>query len=168
MAEKRKSPATLRAGIIAHLKNLPVQLLALESAMEEFGADFDLAQFKRAFEMSPNIRAYNNVQAVERAFARVQNYIVQLAESGSMLAELELASTHDGAAARALDALRDAGVISANTAKALKRTQKARSEIEHDYVAMKAGRIHHAVELLVETAPAFIGPYAAWIEPHLE
>jgi uncharacterized protein YutE (UPF0331/DUF86 family) len=168
MATKRKSPATLRAEIISHLKDFSIQLLALESAMEEFGDDFELAQFKRSFERKPDIKAYNNVQAVERAFARVQNYIVQLAESGSMLAGLGLANSHDGSAARALNALRDAGVISANLAKILKRTQKARSEIEHDYVAVKAGKVHEAVELLVAAAPAFIGPYTTWIEPYLE
>lgn len=168
MAEKRKSPAQLRNEIVDHLEDFPVQLLALESAMEEFGEDFDLAAFKRAFERKPSIKAYNNVQAVERAFARVQNYIAQLAESGARLAALKFPKTHEGDAARALDALRDAGVIPATLAKQLKRTQKARSAIEHDYVVVKAGRVHEAVELLVGSARAFIGPYAAWIEPYLE
>lgn len=158
----------LRAEIVAHLEDFPIQLLALESAMEEFGEDFDLAEFKLAFERKRGIKAYNSVQAVERAFARVQNYVVQLAESGAMLAGLELPKTHEGPAARALDALRQAGVISATVAKDLKRAQKARSAIEHEYVAVKAGRVHEAVELVVEAARAFIGPYTAWIEAYLD
>jgi uncharacterized protein YutE (UPF0331/DUF86 family) len=166
-AAKQRTPAQLRGEVIAHLEDFPIQLLALESAMEEFGTDFGLTQFKLAFERKPNIKAYNNVQAVERAFARVQNYIAQLAESGSRLAGLELPKTHESAASRNFDALREAGVITAATSKDLKRAQKARSAIEHEYVAMRAGRVHEAVELVVAAARAFIGPYAAWIEPHL-
>lgn len=157
-----------REEIVGHLEEFPIQLLALESAMEEFGDDFDVAEFKLAFEGKPNIKAYNRVQAVERAFARVQNYIVQLAESGSMLAGLELPETHEGAAARIFDALREAGVITASVAKNLKRAQRARSAIEHDYVKVTAGRVHEAVELGLAAARSFIGPYAAWIEPYLE
>lgn len=168
MAEKRRTAAQLQDEIVSHLEDFPTQLLALESAMEEFGEDFDLAAFKRAFERQPDIKAYNDVQAVERAFARVQNYIAQLAERGAMLAGLALPKTHDGTAARSLDALREAGVISAKVARDLRRTQRARGVIEHEYVAVKAGRVHEAVKLLVPAARAFIGPYADWIEPYLE
>jgi uncharacterized protein YutE (UPF0331/DUF86 family) len=168
MTAKPRTQAQLRDEIVTHLEDFPIQLLALESAMEEFGEGFNLAEFKLAFERKPNIKAYNNVQAVERAFARVQNYMVQLAESGSMLVGLELPKTHGSDAARTFDALRDAGVISAAVSKDLKRAQKARSAIEHEYVAMKAGRIHEAVGLVVAAARGFIGPYAAWIEPYLQ
>ena len=58
-------------------------------------------------------------------------------------------------------------VITAATSKDLRRAQKARSAIEHEYVAIRAGRVHEAVELVVAAARAFIGPYAAWIEPYL-
>jgi uncharacterized protein YutE (UPF0331/DUF86 family) len=168
MTAKRRTQAQLREEIVAHLEDFPIQLLALESAMEEFGEDFDLAEFKRAFEKKPSIKAYNHVQAVERAFSRVQNHIVRLAQSGSMLAELELPKTHKGDAARIFDALREAGVITASTAKDLKRAQRARSVIEHDYVAVNAGKVHEAVGLVAAAARSFIGPYAAWIEPYLE
>jgi uncharacterized protein YutE (UPF0331/DUF86 family) len=168
VAAKRKTDEQLRAGIVAHLEDFPIELLALESAMEEFGEDFDLAKFKLAFEKKPDIKAYNHVQAVERGFARVQKYIAALAESGSMLAGLALPKTHEGDAARVFDALREAGVISASVAKDLKRAQKARSEIEHEYVAIKAGRVHEAVKLVVAAARSFIGAYATWIAPYLD
>jgi uncharacterized protein YutE (UPF0331/DUF86 family) len=168
MAAKRRTPTQLRGEIVAHLEDFPIQLLALESAMEEFGEDFNAAEFKLAFERKPNIKAYNHVQAVERAFARVQNYIVQLAKNGSMLAGLELPKTHEGEAARVVDALKRAGVISASVAKDLKRAQKARAAIEHEYIAVKAGKVHEAVELVVTAARSFIGPYVAWIAPYLE
>lgn len=85
-----------------------------------------------------------------------------------MLAGLELPNTHEGTASRALDALRQAGAINARVAKDLKRAQKVRAEIEHEYVAVKAGRVHEAVELAVGAARGFIGPYTTWIEAYLE
>jgi uncharacterized protein YutE (UPF0331/DUF86 family) len=59
-------------------------------------------------------------------------------------------------------------VISAALCKRLKRAQKARSAIEHEYVALKAGRLHEAVKLVLAAAQDFIGPYGAWIAPYLE
>jgi hypothetical protein len=86
MAAKKKAPALMRREVAVRLDDLPRQLLALESAMEEFGLDFELSEFKLAFEGKSGIKAYNKVQAVERAFSRVQNYVVELAEYGSRLA----------------------------------------------------------------------------------
>jgi uncharacterized protein YutE (UPF0331/DUF86 family) len=98
----------------------------------------------------------------------VQNYIAQLAKSGSMLAGLELPKTHEGDTMRVFDALKEAGVINASVARDLKRAQRACSTIEHDYVAVNAGKVHEAVELVATAARSFVGPYAAWIEPYLE
>ncbi|HEX6601281.1 MAG TPA: hypothetical protein VF030_01435, partial [Solirubrobacterales bacterium] len=67
---RRRSSAQLRNEVVSHLEDFPRQLLALESAMEEFGDDFDLKEFKRAFDDEADIKAYNRVQAVERAFSR--------------------------------------------------------------------------------------------------
>lgn len=168
MAAKRKTPALLRSEVNARLEDLPLQIEALQSAMEEFGQDFKLTDFKPAFERKSGIKAYNKVQAVERAFSRVQNYVVELAEYGSRLAELEPAKGHQNDAARAFEALRAEGVISAALSNRLKRAQQARSTIEHEYVAVKAGRVHEAVKLVLAAAEDFIGPYSAWIADYLE
>ena len=57
--------------------------------MAAFG-DFDLQEFKRAFDTADDLEAYNRVQAVERALARVQNFVAELAQAGSKLAQLPL------------------------------------------------------------------------------
>lgn len=158
----------LQSEIVERLDGLPEEILALESAMEEFGEGFELNAFKRAFERKDGIKAYNRVQAVERAFSRVQNYVVELAERGCRLARLELPNTHEAPAARAFDALREAEVIGASLCRNLKRTQRARSNVEHDYPAMKPGRLHTAIELGLPSAREFVRPYAAWIAPYLE
>jgi len=164
---KHKSQAQLRGDIVAHLEDFPHQLLALESAMEEFGRSFELKAFKDAFEKKSGMKAYNDVQAVERAFSRVQNYIAQLAQNGARLANLELPQIHQSEAARALEALKEAGALDASLCKRLKRMQKIRAEVEHEYLRVKAGRLHEAVELLAASAPGFVGPFTAWIEPYL-
>jgi uncharacterized protein YutE (UPF0331/DUF86 family) len=168
MVAKKRTPALLRSEVITRLEDLPLQIEALQSAMEEFGGDFKLTEFKPAFERKSGIKSYNKVQAVERAFSRVQNYVAELAEYGLRLTEFELPKSHQGDAARAFDALRIEGVISAALCNRLKRAQKARSAVEHEYVAVKAGRLHEAVELALPAAQDFIGPYSAWIAPYLE
>ncbi len=45
--------------------------------MAAFGDDFDLVRFKRAVNTSEDMEAYNRVQAVERALARVQNFVAE-------------------------------------------------------------------------------------------
>jgi len=157
----------LRSEIVERLDELPGEILALESAMEEFGEDFDLKQFKPAFERKTGVKAYNRVQAVERAFSRVQNYVVELAERGARVAELEPPSTRAANSARSFDALKEAGVINSTLCRNLKRTQKARSDVEHDYPGMKAGRLHAAVILGLPAAREFAGRYRDWVERYL-
>jgi hypothetical protein len=107
------------------------------------------------------------VQAVERGFARVQNYIAHLSQNGASLAGLERPKIHESGAAGAFEALKEAGAIDASLCKRLKRMQKVRAAVEHEYLQVKAGPLHQAVELLAASARDFVGPYTAWIEPYL-
>jgi hypothetical protein len=111
MARRKKAASLLRSEILAHLEEFDYQLLLLETAMDQFGENFDLGEFKRAFEKKAGISASHQVQVVERSFSRVQNFMAQLAQSGSILAQLNLPKSHEGDAARAFEAPRDAKVI---------------------------------------------------------
>lgn len=168
MTTKKRTKTLMRSEVNARLEDFPLQIEALQSAMEEFGDDFELTEFKLAFERKAGIKSYNKVQAVERAFSRVQNYVVELAAYGLQLAEVELPRTHQSDAARTFDALKAEGVIGAALCNRLKRAQKARAAIEHEYVAVKGGRLHEAVEMVLPAAQDFIRPYATWIAPYLE
>jgi uncharacterized protein YutE (UPF0331/DUF86 family) len=156
-----------RAEIIEHLEDFPRQYAALENAMAEFGERFDLKAFKAAFDSTTDMDAYNRAQAVERALGRVQNYVAQLSITGAKLAGLKLARTEEGEAAKAFAALKDAGVISGELCRRLRRAQKARTMIEHSYVKVSAGNVHQAAELVVSSAREFIGPYRGWLEEYL-
>lgn len=155
--------------VVRHLEDFPRQYAALETAMAAFGEDFDLASFKRAFNTSQDMEAYNRVQAVERALARVQNFVAEVADAGVNLAQLPRPhiAEEGSRAQQAFEALRDAKVIDGGLCRRLTRAQRARSMIEHGYVQTPAGDVHRAAELVHDTARDFIGPYRAWIEAYL-
>lgn len=156
-----------RAEILALLEDFPRQLEALEAAMSEFGQDFDLQSFKRAYETNRDMRAYNKVQAVERGLGRVQNYVADLAIAASKLAGLDLGPKAAGEAERAFDSLRAADVISGQLHRSLRRAQKARKLIEHSYVKVPAGKVHEAALLISNTATDFLTVYRVWIPDYL-
>lgn len=154
--------------IARYLENFPRQYAALESAMAAFGGDFDLQQFKEAFDTTNDMDVYNRVQAVERALGRVQNFVADLAQAGVKLAQLPHAPEARGSAAhQAFAALREAGVIDGELCRRLTRAQDARSMVEHGYIQTSAGRVHQAAELVHDTSRDFIGRYRTWVEPHL-
>jgi hypothetical protein len=156
--------------IVRHLEDFPRQYAALESAMAAFGDDFDLQQFKEAFNTAADMEAYNRVQAVERAVGRVQNFVAVLAEAAMKLAQLSLPPIEEGGseAQQGFEALHGAGVIDRSLCRRVTRAQKARTMIEHSYVQTPAGDVHRAAELVHRTALEFIGPYRKWVEPYLE
>jgi hypothetical protein len=170
MPDREARPADLkrwRSAILRHLEDLPRQYAALEHAMASFGEDFDLQQFKAAYNTSDDMDAYNRVQAVERAIGRVQNYVGELAEAGVKLAALPRpADTHRSSTEIAFEAMSDAKIISASLCRRLVQAQNARTRIEHSYVQTPAGDVHRAAILVRETARDFIRSYRDWIEPY--
>jgi hypothetical protein len=157
-----------RLAIVRHLEDLPRQYAALEHAMASFGTDFDLEQFKAAYDTADDMDAYNRVQAVERALGRVQKYVGELAEAGVKLAALPRPpDTRRSSAEIAFEAMRDAKIISASLCGRLVRAQNARARIEHSYVQTPAGDVHRAATLVRDAARNFIGSYRDWIEPYL-
>jgi hypothetical protein len=155
--------------IVRHLEEFPRQYAALENAMAAFGGNFDMRQFKEAFNTAEDMDAYNRVQAVERAVGRVQNFVAELAQAGAKLADLPRPAIEQGGSVtqQAFEALRDASVIDGTLCKRLTRAQKARSMIEHSYVQTPAWDVHRAAELVHRAALEFIGRYRRWIEPYL-
>jgi DNA-binding transcriptional ArsR family regulator len=168
--ERRKADVNRRRReIVRCLEDFPRQYAALEHAMAAFGADFDLREFKAAYESSTDMDAYNRVQALERALGRVQNYVSDLAIAGVRLAQIAPRTEVRGSAARqAFVALRDAKVIDAELCRRLVRAQEARTTIEHSYLNTPAGHVHRSARLVHDAARDFIGRYRTWIEPMLE
>jgi len=158
-----------RRDIVRHLEDFPRQYAALESAMAAFGGDFDLEQFKLAFNTMDDMDGYNRVQAVERALGRVQNFVADLARDGAKLVQLPRVPEMQGSNVhQAFAALREAGVIDGELCRRLTRAQDARSMIEHGYIETSAGKVHQAAGLVHDSARDFIARYRTWIEPCLK
>lgn len=156
--------------IVSRIEDFPRQHAAMESAMAAFGDEFDRTSFKRAFETKDDMSAYNDVQSVERAVGRVQGYVADMAMDAVRLVELpsDPAGGEGFRAAHAFKALRDAKVVDAGLCRRLVKAQSHRSQIEHEYPGLLAGKLHDAAVLIRETSREFFARYRAWIEPYLD
>jgi uncharacterized protein YutE (UPF0331/DUF86 family) len=167
---KRPRPVDLRRWkkeIVEELANLPREHEALEYAMAEVGASFELKQLKRALEPKADVALYNRVQALERAVTRVQNILADLAIAGVKLANLPLPAVKAGAADRSFQALKEAGVISAALSRRLRKVQRMRNLIEHDYEKVSAGDLHRVTVEVRGLGTEFTRPFRDWVEPLL-
>lgn len=72
-----------------------------------------------------------------------------------------------GDAERSFEALKEEKVISASLCRRLRRAQKARNVIEHDYEKVNAGELHGVAEEVRELGRDFVRPFRDWIEPLL-
>lgn len=156
--------------IVARIDEFPRQHEALEHGMGTFGVDFDRGEFKEAFEATDDMAAYNRVQAVERAVGRLQGFVSDMARDGVRM--VGLPSDPPGGegfrAKNAFEALRRAKVIDGNLCRRLIRGQDARIEIEHEYVRLRAGKLHEAAVNVRDASGEFFEHFRAWIEPYLD
>lgn len=153
--------------IFDELTNLPREHEALEYAMTAFGVNFDLKGLKDAMRADAEIELYSKVQALERAITRVQNILADLAISGVKLGGLALPEIKAGEAERSFEALKEDGVISVSLCKRLRKAQKTRNRIEHDYDKVTAGQLHEVAEEVRDLSREFLRPFRDWVEPQL-
>jgi hypothetical protein len=92
-------------------------LVALRTAMAEFGEDFDLDAFQRAYESDDPV-VLNRVKAVERGVDQLYNFIAELAAFGLELAEVRVRREETNARGD-IDALARIGVIGPKRAASL-------------------------------------------------
>ena len=157
-----------RVAVTSYLEDFPRQLETLQFNVEQFGDGFDPQAFARAFE-SQDPAIYAPVQAIERGFGRLQNYMAAMAEDGARLAGLPRRRPRPGESRTAPDfeALRDAGVISKELCRKLIAAQKSRSLLEHAYIGISPTELHAAIAQLLEVAPQFLSGFSEWIERYL-
>jgi uncharacterized protein YutE (UPF0331/DUF86 family) len=169
---KQKGPRAVdrrrwKKEVVDGLASLPREHEALEYAMAEFGAGFELAQLKKALAPRADIALYNRVQALERAVTRLQNILADLAIAGAKLGGLSLPATKAGPADRSFEALSGEGVTSAALARRLRNAQRMRNLIEHDYEKVTAGQLHKVAEDVRVLTSEFVRPFRDWVEPQL-
>lgn len=151
----------LKAKIRDRVSDVRRHLLALRTAMAEFGEDFEMDAFRAAF-ISNDPVVLNRVKSVERGVDQLYNYIAELAAFGLELAELR-GRRDETNARRDLDALRDAGVISGELTRRLQRLRELRRMLVHDYATATSEQVHESALIVTDSFPAFYDAYRAWI-----
>jgi hypothetical protein len=120
----------LKAKVHDRVSDVRRHLLALRTAMAEFGEDFDLHAFRTGYASEDPIEL-NRVKAVERGVEQLYNYIAQLAAFGLELAELRPRRDETNVR-RDLDAMRHARVLSGELTRRLQRLRELRRMLAHD------------------------------------
>ncbi len=151
----------LKAKIRDRVADVRRHLIALRTAMAEFGEDFDLDVFRAAYDSQDPV-ALNQVKAVERGIDQLYNYIAELAKFGLELAEGR-ARGDDLNARRDLEALRQIGVLSTRRAQRLQRLRELRRLLVHEYANATAEQVHEAAQLVANEFVPFYDAYRAWI-----
>ena len=152
----------LKAKIRDRVSDVRRHLLALRAAMAEFGEDFELDAFRKAY-ASEDPAELNRVKAVERGVDQLYNYIAELAAFGLELAKLR-ERRDDTNARRDLDALRKAGVLSGELTGRLQRLRELRRMLVHEYATATAEQVHESARLVAENFTAFYNAYRVWIK----
>ncbi len=105
---------------------------ALELAASEFGDDFDIDAFEKAWRSSAP-EELRKALAVQAGYENVLNTCIKIAQE---LSELEgwTPANAEPSSVDALKHLQQNGVIGSSTRAALKDAQERRSDVQHDYV----------------------------------
>jgi uncharacterized protein YutE (UPF0331/DUF86 family) len=151
----------LKGRIRDRVSDVRRHLVALRTAMAEFGADFDLDAFQRAYDSDDPVEL-NRVKAVERGVDQLYNYIAELAAFGLELAEVRARRQETNARAD-IDALQRIGVIGRERARRLQRLRGLRRLLVHEYATATAELVHDAARIIAGEFIPFYDAYRAWI-----
>ncbi len=151
----------LKAKIRDRISDARRHLIALRTAMADFGEDFDLDVFQRAYDSDDPIEL-NRVKAVERGVDQLYNYIAELAAFGLELAEVRSRRQETNARVD-IDSLERIGVIGPERARRLQRLRELRRQLVHEYATATAEQVHEAAQIITAEFVAFYDAYRDWI-----
>lgn len=151
----------LKTKIRDRVSDLRRHLVALRTAMADFGEDFELEAF-RAAHASEDPVALNRAKAVERGVDQLYNYIVELTAFGLELAEVRRRDDELNAR-RDLAALARIGVLSRERAQRLERLRELRRLLVHEYATATAEQVHEAARIVADEFLPFYDAYRSWI-----
>jgi uncharacterized protein YutE (UPF0331/DUF86 family) len=152
---------SLKAKIRDRVSDVRRHLIALRTAMAEFGEDFDLDAFQQAYDSDDPVEL-NRVKAVERGVDQLYNYIAELAAFGLELAEVR-ARRQETNARTDIDALARIGVIGPERTRRLQRLRELRRLLVHEYATATAEQVHEAARIIASEFIPFYDAYRAWI-----
>lgn len=149
----------LKTKVRARMTDARRHVVALRTAMADFGEDFDSDLFASAHASDDPV-ALNRVKAVERGVQLLYGYIAELATYGLELAELS-GRRDESNTRKDLDTLRRAGVLSGELTRRLQRLRELQRMLDTNATAE---RVHESALLVAANFPAFYEAYRTWIE----
>ncbi len=152
---------SLKAKIRDRVADVRRHVIALRTAMAEFGEDFDLDPFRVAY-ASEDPTVLNRVKAVERGVDQLYNYIAELTAFGLELAEVRPRGAELNAR-RDLQALLRIGVVGPQRARRLERLRELRRLLVHEYATATAEQVHEAARIVAAEFVPFYDAYRVWI-----
>jgi uncharacterized protein YutE (UPF0331/DUF86 family) len=152
---------SLKAKVRDRVSDVRRHLIALRTAMAEFGEDFDLDAFQQAYESDDPVEL-NRVKAVERGVDQLYNYIAELAAFGLELADVRTRRQETNARAD-IDSLARIGVIGPERGRRLQRLRELRRLLVHEYATATAEQVHEAARIIASEFISFYDAYRAWI-----
>lgn len=151
----------LKSKIRDRVSDVRRHLVALRTAMADFGEDFDLDAFQHAYD-SDDPLLLNRVKAVERGVDQLYNYIAELTALGLELAEIR--TRHQDTNARVdIESLSRIGVIGPERARRLQRLRELRRMLVHEYATATAAQVHEAARIITSEFIPFYDAYRTWI-----
>lgn len=151
----------MKAKIRDRVSDVRRHLVALRTAMAEFGEDFELEQFRQAYDSDDPV-LLNRVKAIERGVDQLYDYVAELSAFGLELAEIR--NRHQETNARAdIDALERIGVIGRQRARRMQRLRELRRLLIHEYATATAEQVHEADRIVASEFVAFYDAYRDWI-----
>ena len=151
----------LKAKIRDRISDVRRHLVALRTGMAEFGEDFDLDEFQRAYDSDDPV-LLNRVKAVERGVDQLYNYIAELVAFGLELAEIRTRRQETNARTD-IDSLRRIAVIGPEGARRLQRLRELRRMLVHEYATASAEQVHEAARIISSEFVGFYDAYRDWI-----
>ncbi len=150
----------LKAKVRDRVGDVRRHLLALRTAMAEFGDDFDADVFREAY-ASEDPLALNRVKAVERGVDQLYTFITELTAFGLELGELR-GRRDETNARKDLDSLRRTGGFSGELVRRLQRLRELQRILDREDTAATAEHVHESALLVAANFPAFYEAYRTW------
>jgi hypothetical protein len=148
----------------AKLERLASQRTALRRAMGQFGEDFDLLEWTRAFD-SPDPDDINRVFTVTGGYLALVNNTAEAIRAGAKPTDLKPTPGMTGIAGL-VDAIRADGGFTSAQAETFTELYRTRNRLQHSSPDMQADELHAQVRLLLGHLPRFVKSYLAWLQTH--
>jgi hypothetical protein len=148
----------------AKLERLASQRTALRKAMGQFGEDFDLLEWTRAFD-SPDPDDINRVFTVTGGYLALVNNTAEAIRAGAKLTDLKPTPGMTGVAGL-VDAIRTDGGFTSAQAETFTELYRTRNRLQHSSPDMQADELHAQVRLLLGHLPRFVKSYLAWLQTY--